>query len=79
MDSITMNADNTITFGRCCPICGTMQAVRVSVGSYVSWQTGVLIQDAMPELNADQREFFLTGICPPCWDILFPESEESDD
>jgi len=27
-----------------------------------AWENGALIQDAMPNLNAAQREFLLTGI-----------------
>ena len=29
-----------------------------------AWESGVLIQDAMPLLNADEREFIKTGITP---------------
>lgn len=30
---------------------------------YLSWmQTGMLIQDALPELTADQREILITGM-----------------
>ena len=32
---------------------------------------GSLIQDAFPTLNADQREFILTGITPEEWRKLF--------
>jgi hypothetical protein len=76
MNPVSINVDNTANFVRPCPGCGTFQAVRVSVGSYISWQTGILIQDAMPELTDDQREFFITGVCPECWDKM---NEEGDD
>lgn len=33
-----------------------------------SWQNGELIQNAMPQLSADQREFIMTGITPDSWD-----------
>jgi hypothetical protein len=32
------------------------------------WRTGTLIQDAMPELDDDQREFIMTGITPEEWE-----------
>ena len=35
------------------------------------WQEGMLIQDAMPTLTADEREFLMTGIIPEEWDSLF--------
>lgn len=31
------------------------------------WQDGMLIQEAFPELNEDQREFIMTGITPDEW------------
>ena len=35
------------------------------------WQEGMLIQDAMPQLTADEREFIMTGITSEEWDNLF--------
>lgn len=34
---------------------------------------GELIQNCFPTLNADQREFLLTGATPEEWDSMFPE------
>jgi hypothetical protein len=34
------------------------------------WSNGVLIQDAMPNLSADQREFIKTGITENEWSYL---------
>lgn len=42
-----------------------------------TWQQGALIQDAMPNLTAYQREFIMTGITPASWNAAF--SDESDD
>jgi hypothetical protein len=39
------------------------------------WNNGVLIQDAMPNLTADQREFIKTGITADEWDEVFGEDE----
>ena len=35
------------------------------------WQNGGLIQDVMPHLTADEREFIMTGITPAEWDATF--------
>lgn len=35
------------------------------------WQAGALIQDVMPELNDEQREFLMTGITPREWQEQF--------
>ena len=32
---------------------------------------GALIQDAFPELNADQREFLMSGATPEEWEAIF--------
>lgn len=36
-----------------------------------AWNSGTLIQRAMPQLSADDREFILTGILPEQWEELF--------
>ena len=35
-----------------------------------------LIQDIVPNLSADEREFLITGITPKEWDDTFKEVEE---
>jgi len=35
-----------------------------------AWNSGILIQIAMPNLSADDREFIKTGITPEEWDTL---------
>lgn len=40
---------------------------------------GVLIQNAMPHLSADEREFMLTGIWDDDWVEEYYEEEEDDD
>lgn len=37
------------------------------------WQSGVLIQNAMPNLTAGEREFIKTGITDEEWDNAFGE------
>ena len=43
------------------------------VESFHSWNAGALIQNAFPELSADEREFVKTGITPKEWDAMFGE------
>lgn len=38
-------------------------------------QNGKMIQDVFPMLNADEREFLMTGITPDKWNAMFGESE----
>ena len=41
-----------------------------------AYDAGKLIQDAFPFLNADQREFLLTGLTPEAWNELFGDEED---
>ena len=36
-----------------------------------AWNNGTLIQNAMPDLSADDREFIMTGITPEAWEETF--------
>jgi hypothetical protein len=41
------------------------------------WKSGVTyIQTALPNLNADQREFLMTGAGPGEWDEIFPDEDD---
>lgn len=37
------------------------------------------IQDIVPHLSADDREFLMTGVTPEEWDEAFPEDDYEDD
>ena len=41
----------------------------------IQWERGVLIQDAMPHLSPDEREFLMTGITPDEWAEMGEEEE----
>jgi hypothetical protein len=36
-----------------------------------AWEGGELIQNAMPNLSADEREFIKTGVTPEEWEAQF--------
>jgi hypothetical protein len=40
---------------------------------YTAWVSGVLIQDAMPHLSVDDREFLINGTTKKEWDSTFIE------
>lgn len=52
----------------------------VTVDQLSQWIGGTSIQDAMPELSADDREFLISGITPEEWDekLSEPEPERYD-
>jgi len=45
--------------------------IAVTQAQLDAWQAGTLIQDAMPNLSADEREFIKTGITAEEWDDMF--------
>jgi hypothetical protein len=59
-----------------CRLCQQVTDLTVNVEGFVDWQAGKLIQDALPELDADQRELLISGTCPTCWDEMFGFDEE---
>lgn len=60
-----------------CPFCEKTHILIVPAEGWTAYNNGVLIQDAFPNMTADEREFILTGICPECWDSMV--GDEDDD
>jgi hypothetical protein len=59
-----------------CPVCRVCGKRSVLFGvdalGYVRWdQLGLNVQEALPELDADQRELLLTGTHAHCWETTF--------
>ena len=48
----------------------------ITEDQYNSWQSGTLIQVAMPNLTKDQREFLITGLLPDDWGRIFSEEQQ---
>ena len=53
--------------------------LNVTQEQLTAWQSGVNIQVAMPQLDADEREFIKTGVTPTEWNELFGEEEDEED
>jgi len=43
-----------------------------------AWNAGTLIQEAMPQLSAEDREFIMTGVTPEEWDEEFDKTKTMD-
>ena len=48
----------------------------VTAEEIANWKAGELIQNAMPRLDADGREFIKTGITAEEWEEIFPPEED---
>lgn len=69
--------DRTITFIGVCPHCHEGRKIKVAQAGLIRCvKKGVLIQDAFPNLNDDDREFLISGTCPTCFDEMFKEEED---
>ena len=66
-------SDNWSEIGVDCVRCGDQFDMVVPTHGLIAWKEGMLIQDAMPELSADERELLISGICGKCWDKMFQE------
>ena len=45
--------------------------IDVSDKQIALWMEGGLIQEVMPNLSPDEREFLMTGITPAEWNEMF--------
>ena len=61
---------------RDCIICHEDSRITIPGQGLYDWEHGKLIQNAFPELTADQREIIMTGIHPPCWDLTMKDEDE---
>lgn len=48
-----------------------VREIAVTEAQLRAWENGQLIQEAMPTLNADDREFIMTGLLPEQWAAIF--------
>ena len=62
-----------ITIYTQCPYCGKETPITVDEKEYLKWQSGELIQNAMPLLTPAEREMLITGICQECWDEMYKD------
>lgn len=62
-----------------CMVCDNRTVLEVDQKGWDRYNGGAFIQDAFPELSADDRELLLTGIHPECWDTFAPKDEEDDE
>ena len=53
-----------------CPLCTKLTSVLVNRNRYAAWEADELIQVALPDLSAAERETLITGICSSCWERM---------
>ena len=50
--------------------------LAITEAQVYDWAKGASIQDAMPDLSPEGREFLMTGITQGEWDSMFSDFEE---
>jgi len=59
-----------------CHITGEEYSVEMMTNDFLLWRDkGVLVQDALPYLSAEEREFLVSGINPTEWSELYEDDE----
>ena len=48
----------------------------ITYEQYDAWREGKLIQEAMPNLSAEEREFLMTGITAEEWEGMCGDEDE---
>lgn len=52
--------------------------IPVTAAQLLRWDEGELIQNAMPNLSADDREFLISGATPEEWEEAFGDNEPTE-
>ena len=53
---------------RPCMVCGQRSELKLDNAALFAYNQGALIQQAFPDLSADERELIKTGTHPECWE-----------
>jgi hypothetical protein len=61
-----------------CGICKQDGVVEVPSIGFLQWNFGMLIQDALPDLDIALREQMMSGTHPKCWEIMTQDEEDTE-
>lgn len=61
----------TVVLEKACPFCGTRSMASLVTSEYENWMNGMCIQNAMPFVPAETREFLISGMCLDCQKKIF--------
>ena len=62
-------------------ITGIIRTLELDItpAEYESFRNGKLVQEAMPHLTADEREFLISGVTQNEWDKYIKGEDEEDE
>ena len=67
-----------------CRCCKNIIQIPCSDETYVAaqfWNAATdprPIQEVFPDMSPENREMFVSGICPTCWNVMFGEEDETE-
>lgn len=61
-----------------CKFCGTQLTVEADEEKLARFDAGEHIQDVFPELNEDDRELMISGVCGKCFDEMFADEDDKE-
>ena len=61
-----------------CVVTGKEHSVTITGDNLAAYESGLNIQDAMPNVAVKDREFLQSGISPEGWALTFKEIEDGD-
>ena len=76
--SLEVSASNGLRAFRECSITKKEYSVDISHHAWKGWQDGIMIQDAFPSLDKEQREFLITGLTPAEWSHMCGYEDEDE-
>lgn len=74
-----MRGAQTMLIHRKSPVTGKINEMDLPVTAeqVLNYTHGELVQNAFPQLNAEQREFIISGCTPEDWKALYGDSDET--
>ena len=52
-----------------------VREINVTESQLFLWENGALIQDVMPNVSSEDREFIKTGFTPEDWETMFKTAD----
>lgn len=71
--------EHPFVFQNTCSLCGKLVSIEVDREDHFAWSTGTPAHRAFPYLSAEEREIFISRICPECWEKLFGTDVEEEE
>jgi hypothetical protein len=71
-------SDTIVVKTKTCTVCGEYEVWSLDRQAVTKWQEGEYIQNAFPDMSAEDRELLISGTHPACWNKLFPREDEDE-